>query len=48
LTVTRLREPLDRDVEGRGLLSPGDDGRYRLEVSGQRLPMIFGLTAVRP
>jgi hypothetical protein len=48
LTVTRLREPRDRDVEGRGLLSPGDDGRYRLEVSGQRLPMIFALTAVRP
>jgi hypothetical protein len=30
------------------MLTPGADGRYRLEVSGERLPILFTLVAAQP
>lgn len=49
LRIDALHEHLDTDHDSRGnLLTRGEDGRYRLEVSGQRLPVLFTLIATRP
>ena len=48
LCIDALREHLDADHDFRpNLLTRGRDGRYRLEVSGQRLPVLFTLIATR-
>jgi SAM-dependent methyltransferase len=48
LRVLRLEEHLESPLDlGRGLL-PDPDGRYRFEVSGQRLPLLYTLIAERP
>ena len=40
---------METDLDPSGdLLTQGEDGRYRLEVSGERLPVIFTLIATRP
>jgi hypothetical protein len=42
-------EHLETDLDPRGnLLTRGDDGRHRLEVSGARLPVLFALIATHP
>jgi SAM-dependent methyltransferase len=49
LRIDALHEHLDTDHDPRQhLLTRGEDGRYRLEVSGQRLPVLFALIATRP
>jgi hypothetical protein len=49
LRIDALHEHLDTDHDPRqNLLTRGEDGRYRLEVSGQRLPVLFSLIATRP
>ena len=48
LRIDALREHLDTDLDPRGnLLPPSVDGRHRLEVSGERLPILFTLIATR-
>jgi hypothetical protein len=49
LRIDALHEHLKTDLDPRGnLLTRGDDGRHRLEVSGERLPVLFTLIATRP
>jgi SAM-dependent methyltransferase len=49
LRVEALHEHLDAQVDSRGGLLPRDaDGRYRLRVSGELLPVLFTLLASRP
>jgi SAM-dependent methyltransferase len=49
LRLDALHEHMDTDHDPRqNLLTRGADGRYRLEVSGQRLPILFTLIATRP
>ena len=49
LRIDALHEHLESDVDPRGdLLTRGEDGRYRLMVSGERLPVLFTLLAARP
>jgi SAM-dependent methyltransferase len=49
LRIDALHEHLETDLDPRGnLLTRGDDGRHRLEVSGERLPVLFTLIATRP
>ena len=49
LRIDALHEHLETDLDPRGdLLTQGADGRYRLEVSGERLPVLFTLIATRP
>jgi SAM-dependent methyltransferase len=48
LRVDALVEHLDAAVDGRGVLPCDDDGRYRLRVSGELLPVLFTLLASRP
>ena len=49
LRIDALREHLESDFDPRGnVLTPGADGRYRLEVAGERLPVLFTLIATRP
>jgi SAM-dependent methyltransferase len=49
LRIEALHEHLEADFDPRGsMLAPGTDGRYRLEVSGQRLPILFTLIAAQP
>jgi SAM-dependent methyltransferase len=49
LRIDALHEHLATDHDPRGnLLKRGEDGRYRLEVSGERLPVLFTLIATRP
>jgi len=46
LRIDALHEHTEADVDPRGdLLARGEDGRYRLEVSGERLPVLFTLLA---
>jgi SAM-dependent methyltransferase len=46
LVVERLEEHLDVEADPRGdALERGDDGRYRLLVSGHALPLLFTLVA---
>jgi SAM-dependent methyltransferase len=49
LRIDALREHMESDLDPRGdLLTQGQDGRYRLEVSGECLPVLFTLIATRP
>src|SRR3954451_22573872 len=49
LQIDALHEHLETDLDPRGnLLTRGEDGRYRLEVSGERLPVLFTLISTRP
>ena len=49
LRIDALDEHLDAERDPRGdLLTRGEDGRHRLEVSGERLPVLFTLLATRP
>jgi SAM-dependent methyltransferase len=49
LRIDALHEHLETDLDPRGnLLTRGEDGHYRLEVSGERLPVLFTLIATRP
>jgi SAM-dependent methyltransferase len=48
LRIDALHEHMETDLDPRGnVLPPGQDGRYRLEVSGERLPVLFTLIATR-
>jgi hypothetical protein len=49
LKIQRLDEHLESDFDPRGgLLTREDDGRYRLRVDGERLPVLFALVAAKP
>ena len=49
LRIDALHEHMNTDHDPRGsVLTRGEDGRYALEVSGERLPIIFTLIATRP
>lgn len=49
LRVEALHEHLAADFDPRGsMLTPGPDGRYRLEIGGQQLPILFTLVAAQP
>jgi SAM-dependent methyltransferase len=48
LRIDALHEHMETDRDPRSLLTQGEDGRYRLEVSGERLPVLFTLMATRP
>jgi SAM-dependent methyltransferase len=49
LRVEALHEHLDVDRDPRSdLLARDDDGRYRLRISGERLPILYTLIAARP
>jgi SAM-dependent methyltransferase len=46
LRILALEEHLDAQSSFRGgILSPGDDGRYRLRIGGQELPLLYTLLA---
>jgi SAM-dependent methyltransferase len=48
LRVEALHEHLDVDRDPRGdLLAREDDGRYRLRISGEKLPILYTLIATR-
>jgi SAM-dependent methyltransferase len=49
LKVQRLDEHLECDFDPRGdMLAPEDDGRYRLRVDGEVMPLLFTLVAAKP
>jgi SAM-dependent methyltransferase len=49
LKIQRLDEHLEADFDPRGsFLAREDDGRYRLRVDGERLPLLFALVAAKP
>jgi SAM-dependent methyltransferase len=49
LKIQRLDEHLEADFDPRGaVLTREEDGRYRLRVSGERLPLLFSLVAAKP
>jgi SAM-dependent methyltransferase len=49
LRVDALHEHLDTDVDPRGeMLAREDDGRLRLRLGGELLPLLFTLLATRP
>jgi SAM-dependent methyltransferase len=49
LKIQRLEEHLDADFDPRGdVLAREDDGRYRLRVGGEALPILFTLVAAKP
>ena len=49
LKIQRLDEHLDTDFDPRGgMLEKDDDGRYRLRVDGELLPVLFTLVAAKP
>jgi 2-polyprenyl-3-methyl-5-hydroxy-6-metoxy-1,4-benzoquinol methylase len=49
LRIDALHEHLDADVDPRGRVLPREeDGRFRLRVSGQSLPILFTLLATKP
>jgi SAM-dependent methyltransferase len=49
LRIDRLDEHVECDFDPRGdVLRPGDDGRYRLAVSGELLPLLYTLIARKP
>jgi SAM-dependent methyltransferase len=49
LKIQRLDEHLEADFDPRGsLLAREDDGRYRLRVDGEMLPLLFTLVAAKP
>jgi SAM-dependent methyltransferase len=48
LRVDALHEHLEADRDPRGgLLAPEDDGRHRLRITGERLPILYTLIATR-
>jgi SAM-dependent methyltransferase len=48
LRIDALHEHLEADMDPRGdVLTRDDDGRYRLELTGERLPVLFTLLATR-
>jgi SAM-dependent methyltransferase len=47
LRVDAFQEHLETARDPRGLLAPEHDGRYRLRVSGELLPLLYTLTATR-
>jgi SAM-dependent methyltransferase len=48
LRLERLDEHLDLDRDGRSILAPEDDGRYRWRLGGQPVPLTYTLIARRP
>jgi SAM-dependent methyltransferase len=49
LKIQRLDEHVDSDFDPRGdFLTPEADGRYRLRVDGEVMPMLFALVAAKP
>ena len=49
LRLQHLEEHMDADFDPRGnLLDAEEDGRYRLRVDGELLPMLFSLVAAKP
>ncbi|HVF80001.1 MAG TPA: hypothetical protein VNA28_17040 [Solirubrobacteraceae bacterium] len=49
LRIQALHEHLEVDSDPRGdMLAPGADRRLRLEIGGQRLPILFTLIAGHP
>ena len=49
LKIQRLDEHLESDFDPRGDVLPAEeDGRYRLRVDGEVLPMLFTLVAAKP
>ncbi|HWT22958.1 MAG TPA: class I SAM-dependent methyltransferase [Solirubrobacteraceae bacterium] len=49
LRIERLEEHMDAAFDPRGLLpGPEEDGRHRLRVDGELLPVLFTLVASRP
>jgi hypothetical protein len=48
LRIDALHEHMDNHFDPRGnVLTRGENGRYRLEVSGERLPVLYTLIATR-
>jgi SAM-dependent methyltransferase len=49
LRIQHFEEHLDADHDPRGsVLEPEDDGRYRVRIGGEVLPMLFTLIAAKP
>jgi SAM-dependent methyltransferase len=48
LRIDGLQEHLDVSRDGRGVLAPEPDGRFRLRLSGELLPLQYTLLAGRP
>ncbi len=48
LRIDALHEHLDVSRDGRGRLAPEPDGRFRLRISGELLPLQYTLLAGRP
>src|ERR1043165_9778588 len=49
LKIEHVEEHLEADFDPRGnLLDPEEDGRYRVRVDGELLPMLFTLVAAKP
>jgi SAM-dependent methyltransferase len=49
LRLQHLEEHMEADFDPRGnLLDPEEDGRYRLRVDGELLPILFTLVAAKP
>jgi SAM-dependent methyltransferase len=49
LKIEHVEEHLEADFDPRGnLLEPEEDGRYRVRVDGELLPMLFTLVAAKP
>jgi SAM-dependent methyltransferase len=49
LRIEHLAEHVEADFDPRGnLLEPEEDGRYRVRVDGELLPMLFTLVAAKP
>ena len=49
LRIQHLDEHMDSDFDPRGnVLAREEDGRYRLRMDGERLPVTFTLVAAKP
>jgi SAM-dependent methyltransferase len=49
LRIERLEEHMDADFDPRGnVLAREDEGRYRLRIDGELLPVLFALVAAKP
>jgi SAM-dependent methyltransferase len=49
LKIEHLEEHVEADFDPRGdLLAPEEDGRYRLRVDGELMPLLFTLIAAKP
>ncbi len=48
LRIDRVTEYLESEVDDRNLLTQDGDGCYRWRITGECLPMYFGLRATRP